>query len=141
MTRIDFYILKDTELSARYLFACKLIQKTIKLGHRIYVHCADESQSSEFSQLLWSFKDSSFIPNDLQASDDRSSDVLIGSSPPPHDHHDLLLNLDGVIPSCFSRFERVAEIVVQNADVLAATRSNYRLYVDKNYPLHRHDMR
>lgn len=143
MTRIDFYIRPEAELSARLQFACKLIQKTYKLGHRIYIICATEEQMRTLDDLLWSFKEQSFVPHKT-GNEHADSDILLvidDGAEPPSEHHDLLLNLSAEIPPWFSRFERVAEIVVQDDSVLDATRANYRQYSDKNYPLHRHDMR
>lgn len=152
MTRIDFYILPDDELNARHDFCCKLIAKTFKMGHRIVLLCQDDSQAQVMDALLWSFKDISFLPHTNLCAKKGDQTAMIASDNiviisnesqdnAPEDHHDLLINLAGEIPAWFSRFERVSEIVVQTQQVLEHTRTNYRQYTAKNYPLHRHDMR
>lgn len=143
MTRVDFYILPDETAEDRQAFACKLIQKTSKMGHRIYIHCDSEADAHAMDKLLWSFQETSFIPHRLLQSEDNDNDSLIdiGFGESPGNHHDLLINLTQSVPNFFSRFERVAEIVVQAPEVLTATRDSYRFYANKNYPLHRHDLR
>ena len=140
MTRVDFYILPEEAMTARHLFACRLIQKTSKLGHKVYVHCADEKAAHEIDKLLWSFQEPSFIPHKLINSKGADCAVEIGYGDDPGEHHDLLLNLSLNIPPFFSRFERIAEIVVKDENVLQATRNNYKQYANKNYPLHRHHL-
>lgn len=144
MTRIDFYILKETTFEDRQAFACRLIQKTLKLGHSIYIHCDNEQNALTMDKLLWSFQDNSFLPHKLANVKGADCPIEIGfdnSSDAPGTHHDLLINLSLEIPHFFSRFERMTEIVVQEDKVLEATRNNYRFYQQKNYPLHRHDLR
>ncbi len=141
MTRVDFYILPDEELAARQAFACRLIQKTSKLGHSVYVHCSDEQSANEIDKLLWSFQKQSFTPHKIINSAGADCRIEIGYGDNPGEHHDVLLNLGLDIPPFFSRFNRIAEIVVQEPGILEATRNSYKNYSNKNYPLHRHDMR
>ena len=151
MTRVDFYILAGDELNDRHQFCCKLIAKTFKMGHRIILLCQDDAEAQLMDDLLWSYKDSSFLPHQnlsssqVTQSHEENEDIIILSSSShdnaPLDHHDLLINMAAEIPAWFSRFERVSEIVVQTKAVLDSTRANYRFYTEKNYPLHRHDMR
>lgn len=141
MTRVDFYILPDEVLTARQAFACRLIQKTSRMGHKVYIHCSDETSAREIDKLLWSFQKQSFIPHKLLNTKGADCAIEIGYGDNPGDHHDVLLNLSLEVPSFFSRFNRIAEIVVQEPTVLDATRNSYKHYAHKNYPLHRHDMR
>lgn len=143
MTRVDFYILPAQDHQARQDFACRLIEKAFRMGHRIYIHTNDETQSQALDDLLWSFRPSSFIPHALlrSAESEERPPIEIGHGEEPHDHHDVLINLSHQVPQFFSRFERVTEVVVQDQQVLNATRQNYKFYKDRGYPLQRHDMR
>jgi DNA polymerase-3 subunit chi len=55
-------------------------------------------------------------------------------------HQDVLVNLSGTIPSFFSRFDRVAEIVPEVESTRESARENYRQYKSKGYPLHYHKL-
>lgn len=144
MTRIDFYILADESIAARHAFACRLVQKTFKMGHSIYIHCDDEKQAHDLDRMLWTEETHSFIPHRIYSNEQQSKTenaIDIGWQSPPEYHHDLMINLGQDCPDFFSRFERLAEVVVQEENILQATRNNYRKFSNKNYPLHRHDMR
>ena len=140
MTRVDFYILQAQEIADRNKFACRLIQKTSRLGHNVYVNCADEASAQEIDNLLWSFQEKSFIPHKQINTKGADCKIEIGFQDDPGEHHDLLLNLDVKIPSFFSRFNRIAEIVIQEEKILAATRQSYKHYTHKNYPIQRHEL-
>ena len=51
-----------------------------------------------------------------------------------------MINLSGVVPDFFSRFERVAEIVPFEDTRRASARDNYKFYKDRGYPLNYHRM-
>lgn len=141
MTRVDFYILPEQGPDARQAFVCRLLQKTVKLGHNIYIHCQHEQQARDLDQLLWQFQANSFLPHKLIDAAGAACPIEIGFNHDPGPHNDLLINLSAEIPPFFSRFQRVSEIITQDEDILQAGRKNYRFYQDRNYPLHRHDMR
>ena len=153
MTRIDFYILDEQDNQARLDFACKLINKTIKLGHRIYVHCESHQQALNLSESLWKFEQHSFLAHNMAEQNPNkeidTSPIIIShidnqtdtNSKSPCQHHDLLINLSNKIPEFFASFDRLSEIVIQETRCLDSAREHYRFYQSRNFPLHRHDLR
>ena len=139
MTNIDFYILSATDRQARLNFACRLIEKTYRLGNRIFVACNDETEMTELDSLLWSFNPESFIPHTLLNSNQNES-VEIGSTHDCGDHHQLLINLSNQIPAYFSRFERMCEIVIQDEAILKRTRKNWAFFKQRGYPVASHKL-
>lgn len=113
MSRVDFYILQNSVADGRYLFACKLAEKVHSLGNRIYIHTSSAADSAALDELLWTFRAGSFLPHAI--SQDESMPVLIGHDSEPTDQRQVLINLAGSVPSFFSRFERVVEII-ENGD-------------------------
>jgi DNA polymerase-3 subunit chi len=141
MTRIDFYISKDKHPGARQKLACKLIEKAYKLGHHIYVHTDSDQKASELDELLWTFRDGSFVPHHkLPATEDQNSPVLIGHANEPGGEHDVLINLADEVPNFFSRFERVAELVDDNPENKTRGRDRFRFYRDRGYELKTHEL-
>jgi len=140
MTRIDFYILPATEPEDRFQFACRLVDKAAQNGHSIYIHTRNEADSKQLDDQLWQFRADSFIPHSL-VSEQSNGRIEIGHDADPAHHHDVLINLAHEVPLFFSRFQRVSEIVVQEEDVVRATRKHYAFYKERGYPLHNHDMR
>ncbi|MEG5267233.1 DNA polymerase III subunit chi [Pseudomonas sp. JDS28PS106] len=133
MTQVDFYILPSADPAARLDFACKLTEKAWRLGHRIYLHCSDAAQREALDARLWSFKGEAFLPHGL-AESDTDAPVVLGTADDCGAHEDLLINLDLRIPAFFSRFARVAEIVIEEPAVRQAARESFRSYRERGYP-------
>lgn len=141
MTRVDFYLLPLSEPHGKLSFACRLAEKAYQSGHQVFLRGADRTEAEALDALLWSFRDTSFVPHRLlDAGGDAPVPVLVGSGEDAPDHHDVLLNLADSVPPLFSRFERVAEIVLNDAQSLASSRKRWSFYKDRGYPLQHHDM-
>lgn len=142
MTRIDFYLLQGTVgTEARFIAVCKLVNKAYSLGRRIYLLTQNPEESQNLDRLLWIYNPGTFIPHGLKLEDvPNPLSVLIGHQTPPDDRDDVLISLAEKIPSFFSRFERVAEVVGSSAEEKQLARSRYRFYRDRGYPLHTHNL-
>ena len=142
MTRVDFYILPVAEPHGALRFACRLAEKAFQGGHRVYLHGASEAQARALDELLWSFREGSFVPHDLALGTAPAPDcpVAVGTGTDPGEHHDVLVNLGEEIPSFFARFERVAEIVLNEPEARAESRRRWAFYKDRGYALQHHDM-
>ncbi|MDQ2069411.1 DNA polymerase III subunit chi [Natronospira bacteriovora] len=140
MTRVDFYLLSQQQPTAQEQFVCRLTEKAFRLGHRIFLHGKDEQQARKLDELLWTFRDRSFIPHGLAADVDAEPDfpVVIGSGEAPRGDYDLLINCADDIPDFFSRFERVVETIPNEDQAKARGRTRYRFYRDRGYPLEMH---
>ncbi|MCB1663720.1 MAG: DNA polymerase III subunit chi [Pseudomonadales bacterium] len=142
MTRIDFYILASSEAQERVQFACRLIEKAYKLGRQLYVHTDDEQTTASIDDALWQYRADSFIPHQrIDQQPATPAPIEIGHQHDPKQHQDILINLAHETPAFFSRFERVAELVLQQPESLAASRKSYAFYRDRGYPMKTHDMR
>lgn len=139
MTRVDFYLLPVAEPHGRLSFACRLAEKAYISGHRVYVHSPSQAAAREFDDLLWGFRDTSFVPHGL-AGDAPAAPVEIGFGADPGDHHDMLINLSDEIPRFFSRFERMAEIVLNDPQCRRTSRERWSFYRDRGYQLQHHDI-
>jgi DNA polymerase-3 subunit chi len=65
MTDIDFYILSAQEPLQRLDFACRLVEKAYRSRCKVYIHFDTEAQAKTFDELLWNYRDNSFIPHSL----------------------------------------------------------------------------
>lgn len=141
MTRIDFYILPDQGAQSRQQFACRLAEKAYALGNRIYVHTESEAQAQRLDELLWTFKQDSFLPHELCAAGrEASAPILLGHDPEPLYQADVLINLSSQVPLFFGRFERVAEIVDGRESERQQGRARYGFYRDRGYELKSHSL-
>ena len=142
MTRVDFYILAEAQPQARLRFACRLVDKASQLGHRVHLHTDSETDSRQLDELLWTFRQDSFLAHGIltEGGDPGPVVACIGHGP-DWPEADLLVNLAGEIPPFFSRYDRVMEIVTRDPATTETGRLHYRFYRDRGYPLTSHDLR
>ena len=139
MTLVGFYVVQTSDPGQRLRVAARLADKAFQRGHRIFINATDEAQAIEINELLWSFRPASFLPHGLHGHE-HSETIAIGWGQEPNNHNDLLINLQLEIPSFFSRFARVAEVVTQEPDSLAALRKSWTFYKERGYQLEKHDL-
>ena len=141
MTQVDFYILQDSQPDARALFTCRLTEKAFKQGHQVYINAESGQQLKKLDDLLWTFRDGSFLPHgQYEANASSTHPVLLGYAVEPEGPSDVLVNLSNDIPAFFSRFNRVAELVGGDAAQRESARERYRFYQDRGYTLNTHQL-
>jgi len=140
MTRIDFYILPDEDLRARLVTACRLTETAWLQGLRVHIHADSPALAEQIDNLLWTFRDGTFVPHAIEPSDTANFPVTIGHDWEPPFDCAVLVNLATEAPRFFGRFERVTEIVNQEPAVRDAGRERYRFYRDRGYELHHHEL-
>lgn len=139
MTRVGFYVVQAAEAGQRLQVAARLADKAFGQGHRIYINAENKAQAAALDELLWSFRPASFLPHAL-AGEEHGDQIAIGWGQDPGNHNDLLINLQLEIPAFFSRFQRVAEVVTQDEDSLAALRKSWVFYKERGYQMEKHDL-
>lgn len=138
MTRVDFYLTQDIDPS---LAVCRLTNKAFRLGHQLYILTENSEQSVNLDRLLWTFNAGSFVPHSLYNADlDQEVPVLIGEQQPPENRHDVLISLTSAIPSFFSRFGRVADVVGTAEEAKQQARERFRFYRERGYSLQTHNL-
>ena len=140
MTRVGFYVVQTSDQSQRLHVAARLADKAFQQGHKVYINAPDENQARTLDELLWSFRPSRFLPHGLEG-EAHCEQIAIGWGQEPAAHNDLLINLNLEIPSFFSRFNRVAEVVTQDQASLAALRKSWSFYKERGYQLEKHDLK
>lgn len=145
MTKVSFYVLQVETAAGngRLALACRIAEKALRTGidngQRTYIHCPDESTLNAMDDLLWTFRQGSFVAherlNDVRNWND-TAPVIIGSAEPPKELNAVLINLAQDVPLFFSRFERVAEVIDEAGR--EAGRQRYQFYKDRGYPLETH---
>jgi DNA polymerase III subunit chi len=138
MTRVDFHVLPADGKVEADRWACRLAAKAWKQGHRIYIQAASDTHARRLEELLWTFRDIAFLPHNMI--EDRSEEVrvYIGHGEEQPDEHEVMINLAHPVPSFFSRFERVLEIVPADDEPRTRARERYRFYQERGYPLASH---
>lgn len=130
MPQIDFYIVDDSTKDAWLRYACRLIEKAYTLGMHIHVHTPNEGLTMQMDELLWVFRDRSFIPHQLICAENELCAVTLNHEQLPF-HRELLVNLSPTAPDFFHEFDRVVEVVGSDASMKQHARDRFRFYRDK----------
>ena len=137
MTKIDFYTGVDDKLQT----ACLLSHKAMQSGLRVLLHTPDEATSDQLEQMLWQYPAAAFIPHCLSdAEQAMEMPVIIGHQREPFPHSEVLISLHSTLLPFFSRFERVIEIVSQDAEDARLGRERYGFYRERGYEMRHFDL-
>jgi len=139
MTRVDFYVMDNPNARQHDMLVCRLAEKAWRAGHAVYLRCQGPENLAEIDDLLWTFKDTAFVPH-APAADPAVDTVPVtlghGDETPPS--NDVLINLGDSVPTFFSRFERVMETTGADERSRIAARDRYRYYQERGYTLNTH---
>lgn len=138
MTRVDFYTHAPDKLDLARI----LTGKAYRQGLQVMIYSPDKQVVADLDKRLWTIPANSFLPHcDSTADHAGVTPVVIGETADHLPHDQVLINLHDTTPTFFSRFERVIEIVSQDAADQNAARQRWRFYKQRGYELYSHDMR
>lgn len=142
MARIDFYVLKKAGELHRQTFACRLAEKAYRLQNTVHIHAATPADAKRIDQLLWTFREGSFVPHHVVGAidDGRESAITIGCDEQSTAGRDLLINLGDTIPPFAESFPRVAELVTSDDESRQQSRKRFAEYRDKGHALETHNV-
>jgi DNA polymerase-3 subunit chi len=136
LTSISFYKLAGDQQVALSL-ACQLIHKSLQAKQQVLCLVPDHATAQQLDEKLWGFQATAFVPHALGVD---NAPVAISVEAEPGDHHQILINLQPQIPTWFSRFDRVMEIIYPQPEYEQAKRDNFTFYKDRGYALSFHDL-
>ena len=142
MSQVDFYILKADGEAARHQFACRLAEKAYRLENTVHIRVRDAAAVQKLDDLLWTFRDGSFVPHEVAGAADveSMSPITIGHDIEPTREPDLLINLGDAVPGNTSSFPRVAEVVTSDEESKAQSRERFVHYRDEGHTLNTHKL-
>lgn len=135
MTNIGFYVVNNNTLHGRLLLACHLVEKARAHNMFVHIHTDGFNSSRKMDELLWTWRETSFIPHTLNLSDHQHEAVTISAAEAPTTRCDYLINLSNQRPPFFKQYKKMAEILDQTETILAAGRERYLFYKQKGYTL------
>jgi DNA polymerase IIIc chi subunit len=143
MKRADFYVLSEDSAEARLRFVCRLAEKAVEQGARVYVQTASMADAQRLDELLWTFNDRSFLPHQLFTGSEVSHArvmIMIGELPAPTDARQLLVNLTDALPADLDTYERIAEVVDSDPARKQIARERYKQYRELGCTLESHNV-
>jgi DNA polymerase-3 subunit chi len=143
MSRVDFYVLSEEGLDVRLRCACRLAEKAVDHGLRVYLQTASMAEAQRLDELLWTFSDRSFLAHEI-ASDAGPSHprvmVLLGEREAPPAYRQVLINLSDRLPADLESYERIAEIVDVDPERKRLSRERYKQYRERGCTLETHNL-
>jgi DNA polymerase-3 subunit chi len=102
----------------------------------------DLHDARQLDDLLWTFRDGSFVPHDLVGADREGSEapITIGIATDDVPAGDLLINLTDELPERLNSFPRIAEIVTSDEDCRQKSRKRYAGYRSQGHDLQTHEL-
>lgn len=141
MPKIDFYVIESSHSADRLQMACRLTEKAYKNKHRIYIHANHQAEAHQLDELLWTYREESFLPHNLLGEGpDPAPPIQIGFELKPPQHRDILLNLNDTVPEFYTAFSRILELVTNEANVQALARERYRFYRSAGHDIKTHKL-
>lgn len=143
MPRVDFYLLKDNAGGDRLGLTCRLVERIRGQASppRVHIHCPDPALAETLDQLLWTYREDSFLPHGRVGQTDATlTPILIGDDGNPGGSDQVLINLAEQPPANYQDFERICEPLDQDPAVRNAGRRRYAHYRDQGCELHHHEV-
>jgi DNA polymerase III subunit chi len=142
MARIDFYLIAAAGEPSRQVFACRLAEKAYRLQNTVHIQAADREHARQLDDLLWTFRDGSFVPHEVvdEERDGGDAPVTIGVGAAGTRPVDLLINLSNDVPPLLDSFPRVAEIVTSDEDCRQEGRRRFADYRSQGHTLQTHEL-
>lgn len=139
--KVDFYVIDNANYQQSLLTICQLIEKAYHQQQSIYVHASSAEEASRLDDLLWTFRDDSFLPHSLyDQSDEFPASIQIGCGEIVPKHQ-LLINLSKEIPGFYQQFEQLIEIVFSDPTVQQLARERYRQYREQGNDITTHKIK
>jgi DNA polymerase-3 subunit chi len=142
MARVDFYVLNTAGEQSRQLFACRLAEKAWRLNNSVHIQAADRQQAGKLDELLWTFREGSFVPHELVDRPGIAADAPITIAFTADGIHaaDLLINMTDQLPPQLDSFPRVAEIVTSEDERRRHSRELFAAYRSEGHSLETHKL-
>ena len=143
MSRVDFYILPDDQLSNLQKYACELAESHWKSGKRVLIQTDSSDDSQQLNELLWSFRKESFIPHGIASLEpvDEQQPVLISHHRVIDSNFQQVINLSSR-PSDITNSDNlnIEELLNQNEQRKKTGRLHYKTYRELGYTLEHHTL-
>ncbi len=134
MVEIGFYHLTRTALPEAL---ARLLDRTLKLGHRALVLCPDATRLSALDTALWASTEPVWLPHGSAADGDPDlQPVWLSTEPEPTNGAQFLFLVDGADTDRSGAFNRVFDLFDGNdPEKVAAARDRWRAAKDKGHVL------
>jgi DNA polymerase-3 subunit chi len=141
MKQVDFYLISNQVVDAKYKLASRLSNKLTRMQLKALIVTDSLEASKQLNKVMWSYSDTSFVAHDHVPSESPTpSKVHITEVPSVstdllNDNYDVLINLASEVHAFNHHFERIAEIVLPSEESKAAARERFKSYKNEGFEL------
>lgn len=117
--------------------------KPIFCKKKIFIQVSSHEEGQRIDELLWTFRDISFIPHNylgVNSVIDPLLSVNIAINKPSALGAEILLNLSDKVPTYFPEFSRIIEVVSAEKENKNQSRQKYKFYKAQNCLLTTHNI-
>jgi len=144
LTQIFFYHGAADRIAA----AAALIAKASSQKKPVLVYAPDDAVASALDRALWIGTPTGFVPHVRSDSPLATETAVViadrleavPQASPSIARHERLMNLSGEIPSTFSRFTSLIEVVSEDPEIRQPARERVRFYKDRGYEVQFFDL-
>ena len=145
MKQVDFYLISNQIIDAKYKLASRLSNKLQRLDQSALIITDDENATTELDRVMWSFSDTSFLAHERLDNPKFHSKIQIGDASLASANlleigYNVLINISSDIPIFNHHFERIAEIVDQDETSKNAARVRYKRYQTEGFEIKTHNI-
>ena len=140
-TNVDFYVL-DVNQQKSFFFSCLLLEKLYEQQKSVFVYLNSDEEAQSLDQLLWTYRDDSFLPHHLYDPEDTfPPPIQLGFKQKPNTLHHVLLNLSDHVPSFYRAYTAIIEIVFSDPLMQQLARARYKNYREEGCQLQTHKLK
>jgi DNA polymerase-3 subunit chi len=131
MISVDFHVLTRVKPQA-LLYVCEQLELAYSAGTKVCVLTESPQEAQQLDQMLWTFKDTSFVPHQL-ASVNSEAAIVIGRA--QADTHTTLMNISNQLPEDYARFSQIVEFIFADPHAQQCGRERFKLYRQQGYSI------
>ena len=139
MTEVSFHFNAPDKLS----YACRLLRKAWRQGVAVAVTAPAQTLQA-LDRELWTFEAQEFVPH-LRVRPGQAADAALRRTPiwlceaeVPNPGPEVLLNLGAEPGDALERYQRVIEVVPEDAELRQRARARWRAYEARGWPIKHH---
>ncbi|NKB46650.1 MAG: hypothetical protein GKR77_02580 [Legionellales bacterium] len=143
--RADFYLINQAQLPACLPTLCRILAKAYSAQQSVFVLTQDVAQTQTLDELLWTFRDDSFIPHAVLAPNtEHATPIGISHQPNLFHQQDIFVNLTTQSLQAIDLHPlptRLIKLIPQHDETYKQhARLEYQQLKQAGYELHRHTL-
>ena len=120
MTRIKNCVYPEAMAETYLREVCHLIGTAYKKGKSVFVNVSSEEQLVQMDNLLWTFKDTGFVPHHIYGSEGfGTSCIHLGFNVEPEEKYNVCVNLHEKSVIHSDKYQEVLQVIISDEKVMS----------------------